>query len=77
MVFIGYEVGTNGYKCYDLETSRVYISQDLIFKEKSQWNRRNCNIEKKEGTFYFPNFFDIDEEQIDQEAPLDDYHEDM
>ena len=26
MVFIGYEVGTKGYKCYDPETSRVYIS---------------------------------------------------
>ena len=34
-------------------------------------------MEKKEGTFYSPNFFDTDEEQIDQEATLDDYHEDV
>ena len=34
-------------------------------------------MEKKEGTFYSPNFFDIDEEHIVQEAPLDDYHEDV
>ena len=26
MVFIGYEVGTKGYKCYDLDIGRVYIS---------------------------------------------------
>ena len=77
MVFIGYEVGTKGYKCYDLETGRVYISRDVIFEEKSQWDWRNSNIEKKEGTFYSPNFFDTDEEQIDQEAPLYDYHEDV
>ena len=65
MVFIGYEVGTKGYKCYDPETGRVYISRDVIFKEKSQCDWRNSNIEKKEGTFYHPNFFDTDEEQID------------
>lgn len=34
-------------------------------------------MEKKEGTFYSPNFFDTDEQQIGQEAPLHDYHEDM
>ena len=47
MVFIGYEVGTKGYKCYDPKTGRVYISQDVIFEEKSQWNWRNSNMEKK------------------------------
>ena len=31
----------------------------------------------KEGTSYSPNFFDIDEEHIVQEAPLNDYHEDV
>ena len=77
MVFIGYEVGTKGYKCYDPETGIVFISRDVIFEEKSQWDWRNSNIEKNEGTFYSPNFFDKDEEQIDQEAPLDDYHEDV
>ena len=34
-------------------------------------------MEKKEGTFYSPIFFDTDEEKIDQEDPLDDCHEDI
>ena len=33
-------------------------------------------MEKEEGTFYSPYFFDINEEPIDQEALLDDYYED-
>ena len=77
MVFIGYEAGTKGYKCYDPENGRVYISRYVIFEEKSQWNWRNSNMEKKERNFYRPNFFDIDHEPIEQKAPLDDYHEDM
>ena len=56
MVFIRFEVRTKGYKCYDPETSRVYISQDVIFEDKSQWSWRNFNMEKKEGTFYPRNF---------------------
>ena len=32
---------------------------------------------EKEGKFYSPNTFDTYEEQIDQLALLDDYHEDM
>ena len=31
---------------------------------------------EKEGTFCGPNFFDTIGEQIDQKAPLDDYHDD-
>ena len=34
-------------------------------------------MEKKQGTFYSLNFFDTNEEKIDQEAPLDEYHEYM
>ena len=34
-------------------------------------------MENNEGTFYPPNFFDTDVEKSDQEASLDDYHEDM
>ena len=36
MVFIGYEVGIKGYKYYDPMIRRVYISQNVIFEEKSQ-----------------------------------------
>ena len=34
-------------------------------------------MEKKEDTLYSPNFFDIDDELIDQEDLLYDYHEGM
>ena len=34
-------------------------------------------MEKEEGTFYSPNFFDTSDEPIEQDAQLDDYHEDM
>ena len=56
MVFIGYEVGTKGYKCYDLETGIVYISRDVIFEEKSQWNWRNSSMEKNGRYFLFSKF---------------------
>ena len=62
---IGYEVGTKGYKCYDWEKCKVHISQDVTYEEKIQLNGRISNIEKKEGTFYSTNFFDIDEEQLE------------
>ena len=55
MIFIGHKFRTIGYKCYDLETDRLNISQDVIFEEKNQRNWRNSNV-KKEGTFYSPNF---------------------
>ena len=77
IIFIRYEVGTKGYNCYHLEIGREYISRDIIFEEKSQWNWRNSKLEKKKGTFYSPNFFDIEEEKNNLEAPQDDYHEDM
>ena len=34
-------------------------------------------MENKEGTFYSLNFLDAIDEPIEQEAPLEDYHEDM
>ena len=44
MVFIGYEVGTKGYKCHDPNIGRIHINQDVIFEEKSQWNWINSNV---------------------------------
>ena len=48
MVFIGYEVGTKGYKCYDPEAGIVYISVEMLYLKKKAngigeiqtWKRR-------------------------------------
>ena len=53
MVFHGYELGTKRYKCFDLETSKVYICRDVIFEEKSRWNWRNFNVENKMTDQFF------------------------
>ena len=37
MVFIGYELGTKGYKCFDLVNFKVTISRDVIFEEREKW----------------------------------------
>ena len=34
IIFIRYEVGSKGYKCYDPEIGRVHIGRDGIFEEK-------------------------------------------
>ena len=38
MVFIGYELGTMGYKCFDSVNFKVIISRDVIFEEGEKWN---------------------------------------
>ena len=37
MVFIGYELGTKGYKCFDPVNFKVIISRDVIFEEGEKW----------------------------------------
>ena len=70
MVLIGYEVYTKGYKCYDRKQCSIDINKDIIFEEKRHWNWRNFKAEKKEGILYVPRFFNIDNEEIYQVAPL-------
>ena len=33
MVFIGYEVGSKAYCCFDLINGSVHVSQDVVFEE--------------------------------------------
>ena len=33
MVFVGYERGTKGYRCFDPTTHKVHLSRDVIFEE--------------------------------------------
>ena len=38
MVFVGYERGTKGYRCFNLITHKVHLSRDVIFEEGRKWN---------------------------------------
>jgi len=33
MVFVGYEIGTKGYRVYDPMTKRLHVSRDMTFEE--------------------------------------------
>ena len=37
MLFIGYELGTKGHRCFDLVNFKVIISRDVIFEEGEKW----------------------------------------
>ena len=37
MIFIGYELGSKAYRCFDPVNSKVIISCDVIFEEGEQW----------------------------------------
>ena len=41
MVFIGYEVETKAYRCFDPDNAMVHISRDVIFEENAKWNWSN------------------------------------
>ena len=38
MVFVGYERGTKGYRCFNPTTHKVHLSRDVIFDEGRKWN---------------------------------------
>ena len=37
MIFIGYELGSKAYKCFDPVKFKVIISRDVIFEEEEKW----------------------------------------
>ena len=37
MIFIGYELGSKAYHCFDPVNSKVIISRDVIFEEDEKW----------------------------------------
>lgn len=41
MVFVGYEPGTKGYRVYNPENGRLYVTRDVIFDETKGWNWAN------------------------------------
>jgi hypothetical protein len=38
MIFVGYELGSAAYRCYNPVTKRVHISRDVILDEEATWN---------------------------------------
>jgi hypothetical protein len=38
MIFIGYEVGTKGYRFFDPTAKKLVISRDAVFDEKQPWD---------------------------------------
>ena len=41
MVFIGYEIGTKAYRCFEPVNGSLHISQDVVFEEEAKWDWSN------------------------------------
>ena len=41
MVFIGYEVGTKAYRCFDPVNASLHIGRDVVFEEGAKWDWSN------------------------------------
>ena len=41
MIFIGYEVGTKAYRCFDPVNATVHTSRDVLFEEDGKWDWTN------------------------------------
>jgi hypothetical protein len=45
VIFVGYEVRSKAYRCYDPVNQRVIISCDVVFDEAGQWRWENTDNE--------------------------------
>ena len=68
MVFIGYELGTKGYKCFDLVNFKVTISRDVIFEEGEKWTWSTQEEETNLFTF-LPNF--VSDQSVEEDITSD------
>ena len=41
MVFIGYEIGTKAYSCFDPVNASLHINRDVVFEEGAKWDWSN------------------------------------
>ena len=55
MAFIGYELGTKGYKCFDPVNFKVIISRDVIFEEGEKWSWSK-QVEGENSLTFLPDF---------------------
>ena len=68
MVFIGYELGTKGYKCFDPVNFKVIISRDVIFEEGEKWTW-STQVEGKNSFTFLPNF--LIDESLEEDSASD------
>ena len=68
MIFVGYELGSNAYHCFDLVNSKVVISRDVVFEENEKWTW-STNGENSHSLTFLPNFLS-DQAHEDQSQPL-------
>ena len=73
MIFIGYELGTKAYKCFDPINFKVIISRDVIFEEEEKWTW-STQGENTHSLTFLPNFLS-DQAHEDQIDPSDEEEE--
>ena len=66
LIFIGYELGSKAYRCFDPVNSKVIIIRDVIFEEEEKWTWSTQGDNFNSFTFLPKFLFD----QV-QEAPID------
>jgi hypothetical protein len=45
LIFVGYELGSVAYRCYDPHTKCVHISRDVVFDEDASWDWSDTQTE--------------------------------
>ena len=51
MVFIGYEIGTKAYRCFDPVNTSLHISRDVVYEEGTKWDWSNQKERVRTLTF--------------------------
>lgn len=73
MIFIGYEIGTKGYRFYDPTTAKLVVSRDVLFSENEPWTWTNADGSTIQPT----NTFTIEYELPDRIPTTDGNTEEM
>ena len=73
MIFVGYELGSKAYRCFDPVNSKVVISRDVVFEENEKWTW-STNGENSHSLTFLPNFLS-DQAHEDQSQPSDEEEE--
>ena len=73
MIFVGYELGSKAYRCFDPINSKVVISRDVVFEENEKWNW-STNGENSHSLMFLPNFLS-DQTHEEESQPSDEEEE--
>ena len=81
MIFIGYELGSKAYRCFDLVNSKVIINRDVIFEEGEKWTWSTQGENSNALTFLLDFLSDqahVDEvDHLDKETEVSTPHEEI